>query len=210
MGAAVEQHVVLVGLRHALQAEAGIDPDFWHYTEKVRQICGSTLQDFGTSEQELRLRVFVSLRAEEWLGRDVHITSPVMVLADALKLQSRILKARQTSWAELRAEWIKLMRIKKRGLSSGLSTSEAERFADAARQRALNKSLSGLVRRASRALQDEIRQKARQLSRQAHQRKMRERQLRLDKKATKAILRERMSAKLDGAEPGILLQMSSS
>merc|ERR1712178_197148 len=135
-------------------------------------------------------------RAEEWLGRDVHITSPVMVLADALKLQSRILKARQTSWEELRAEWIKLMRIKKRGLSSGLPTSEAERFADAARQRVLNKSMGGLVRKASRALRDELRQKARQLSRQAHQRKMRERQLRLDKKATKAVLRERMSAKL--------------
>merc|ERR1711988_1065687 len=99
MEAAIEQHIVLVELRHALHAAAvASDQKFWHCTESVRRVCERTLEDFGTSEQELGLRVFVSLRAEEWLGRDTHITSPVMMLSEALEVQSRILQARQTSW----------------------------------------------------------------------------------------------------------------
>lgn len=102
MEAAVDNHIVLMHLRNALQVASSRNPEIWHHVDDLKHICTTILERFGTSEENLGIRAFVSLRAEELLGRDVHITSPVASLSSSLEMHSRILCASQTSWDALR------------------------------------------------------------------------------------------------------------
>lgn len=103
------------------------------------------------------------------LGRQVHITSPVMSLSRALEVHSRILLARRTSWAALRAEWICLMQHKKTFQVPGSSPCRAQSVADSARKRALKKLLTKAALKATKTLQHEHRRKVRALQMQARQ-----------------------------------------
>lgn len=157
---AVEQHTMLTRVRQALQSASVESSGFWESGPHVAKVCSQALDGLGTSAVELGLHVFVSLRAEEWLGRSVHITTAVMPLQKALETHARLLVARRTSWAALRAEWIHVMRSKKRALSAGLCLAEAEKIADNARSTFLKGALSQAVCRASKALQEEPKYKA--------------------------------------------------
>lgn len=193
MEAAIEQHIILVQLRHALQAASVGIPEFWHCTEDIKRVCTSTFTSLGTSEHKLGLCVFVSLRAEEWLGRDFHITSSVMCISEALEVHSRVLRARRVSWEALRAEWVHLMRHKKRSLRTSLSLSEAQALADAARQTALKKRLTHAVCRAMRSLEKEGQQKIKALKSQARHSSSEKRRMRLE--AATAALSQRRAMK---------------
>jgi hypothetical protein len=127
------------------------------------RLCTDVLNSQGTSEDDLGLSVIVSLRADRWLGRGQHITSPMMSLAEALQVQSRIFKARSISWMALRTEWVNLMLKKKRSLRTGLSVVEAQSRADVARQDALKRKLAPALRRVIAALGEEQYRKARAL-----------------------------------------------
>jgi len=190
MEAAMEQHIILVQLRNALQAASVGIPEFWHCIEDIKRVCTSTFSSLGTSEHKLGLCVFVSLRAEEWLGRDFHITSPVMRISDALEVHSRVLRARRVSWEALRAEWVHLIRHKKSSIRTSLSLSEAQALADAARQTALKKRLAHAVRRAMRSLEKEGQQKIKASKSQARHSSSEKRRVRLEA-ATAALSQRR-------------------
>lgn len=158
---AVEQHTMLTRVRQALQAASVESSGFWESGPNVAKVFSEALDGLGTSAVQLGLHVFVSLRAEEWLGRSVHITSAVMPLWQALEVHAKMLVARRTSWAALRAEWIHVMRSKKRALSASLSLAESEKIADDARSTFLKDALAQAVCRATKALQEEPECKAR-------------------------------------------------
>lgn len=131
---AMEQHKILVQMRQRLAEADAFDFNFWHRAEDVYKMCLDILDSNATSEGKLGLCVFVSLRADRWLGRRYHITSPVLPLSKALTVHSHLLRARQTSWDALREEWVHMMMWKRQSLSAGLSRKEAETLADAARR----------------------------------------------------------------------------
>merc|ERR1719310_765600 len=107
----------------------------WDKPEELNQLCREVLLKNGTSEEELGLSVYIRLRAPQWLGTCGDIASPVMALGDALRLQSRLLRAKHTSWKALRAEWVALMRSERRVRIKMRSLEEAQAIADTARQK---------------------------------------------------------------------------
>jgi len=119
----------------------------WADTGLFCRICRRVFADNSISAQEIGLSVFVFMRVDKFLGRNFRITSPVMPLADALVLQSRLLHARQTSWDSLRTEWVLLMQRAK-----GLSELDAEAVADKARQDFLEQRLAHALRCVDRGL----------------------------------------------------------
>eukprot|EP00418_Pyrodinium_bahamense_P072314 CAMPEP_0179081144 /NCGR_PEP_ID=MMETSP0796-20121207/36516_1 /TAXON_ID=73915 /ORGANISM="Pyrodinium bahamense, Strain pbaha01" /LENGTH=370 /DNA_ID=CAMNT_0020778521 /DNA_START=234 /DNA_END=1346 /DNA_ORIENTATION=+ len=88
----------------------------------------------------------------EWIDRSRVITTPVLKLADALAVHSRLLRARQTSWASLRAEWASLLCRTRLARKRGLSLAEAEATAERARRGLLERQLRQAARALERAL----------------------------------------------------------
>merc|ERR1711904_734397 len=114
----------------------------------------------GVSEHSVGISAIVSLRADHWLGRRHHITSPMMCLAEALEAHAKVLHARSSSWKALRAEWVSFMIRKQRSMKAGMSMAEAQLKADAARQSVLKQQLRRTVSRAVKMLEQERRRTA--------------------------------------------------
>jgi len=191
----VDLQIVLVQIRHALRAAAAVDSNAWYQPEKLYIICKRVLLSNDTSETQLGLSAIVSLRANQWLGRQCHITSPVLSLAAAFEVQSRLLSARQSSWDALRSEWIALTLQKMRFSRQRLPASVAENVVDAARQKALQGKLAMTIRSAAHALHREEQVKQRALKKkaqaEAHERRELVRQAALVANATREKLKLR-------------------
>jgi hypothetical protein len=83
------------------------------------------------------------------------IISPVMPLQEVLQKHARLLRARRSSWQELRQEWAQLMQSPWLPLTRRKTQSEAEAAADAARSSALHSQLRQAAGRAAKALRSE-------------------------------------------------------
>jgi hypothetical protein len=146
---AISFQMVLVHIRHALEAagdEAWKDPTYFC------QVFRSVLESTGISQEELGLRVFIFMRAEEWIGRFATITSPMMSLTDAVAAHSRLSLARQTSWTQLRAEWALLMQKTQHAQAKRTTLAQAEALAQRARQAFLQCRLNRAVKMALRVI----------------------------------------------------------
>lgn len=179
MEAAIDAHIILVHLRHALQSEIIASSGAWDRVADLKRICIDALASFGASEHELGLRIFVSLRADQWLGRGHHITSPIMCLSEALEVHARVLRARGTSWEAIRAEWVRFKQQKQRSQKRAFSGSEAEHVVDAARRSVLERHFARTARKAALALHVEQMKRTRLLKKQARRDKSEKRQARL-------------------------------
>uniref|UniRef100_A0A7S4R4M8 Uncharacterized protein n=1 Tax=Alexandrium monilatum TaxID=311494 RepID=A0A7S4R4M8_9DINO len=142
---ALQSQEALWRLRSALVAASTLDSEFWDRPEEVCQRFREVLCACGTSPEKLGLAVYVSLRADRWLGRRFHITTPVLPLLDALRLHSRLLRARDLSWEALREAWLSAPRPKR-------SAPGAEARAREARWQALGRQAARAARAAARAL----------------------------------------------------------
>jgi curved DNA-binding protein CbpA len=179
---AIDQHIALVSLRHALREASRNDPEIWDTSDgslRIYSICKDVFKAHGTSEDDLGLSAIVSLRADRWLGRGQHVTSSMMPLAEALRAHARLLNARNVSWMALRSEWVRLMLNKKRALKIGLSSAEAQSRADDARQIALNQKLARVLGKVTVALDEErqrtiraLRSKSRKIEMEIRQKKL--------------------------------------
>jgi len=158
---ALEHQMVLVHLRQALAAASAASSDFWEEPSRIYRLCLDVLQANNTSEQQLGLATYVYMRAGQWLPQKCTIISPVLALADAIELHSRLLRARGTSWEHLRKEWVMLMQCPRHPFAKRKSVKEAEGIADGARAGALKIQLSRAILSATRALDYEDKHAAR-------------------------------------------------
>lgn len=155
--AAIEHQLVLVKVRDRIVTASDADNDVWSKPEEISQIFEGVLSEQGTSMKEFGLSMYVEMRAPEWVDSSHHITSPVVSLAEAVDLRSRLLLARSTSWDILCAEWIDLLQ---RG-RNGRSLEEAKSYVHQARRNFVEKRLSHAASSVERALdlQDHIQKK---------------------------------------------------
>merc|ERR1712232_273026 len=147
MAEAVQMQTMFRCVKTALHKACVAEPLLWQQADKVCSIFKSVLEANGSSEQGMDLKVFVSMRADQWVGRKHHITSPVMSLENAARLQARMLAARNHSWSAFRAIWIELMVCKKI-----ISVSHAARLIDEARSSLAMKQLAKTMQDAMKAL----------------------------------------------------------
>jgi len=154
---AVSHQMTLVRARQAIDA-AG--ESIWNNPHDFCEIFSQALRSAGTSQEELGLSVFVFMRADEWVGRCATITSPVMSLGDALVVHTKLLIARQTSWKQLRTEWVHLMLQTQHARLQQLTVDRAVAIANKARMSCLQRQLKSAVASAERAIH--IRHKIRQ------------------------------------------------
>jgi len=145
----ISYQMALIWARHAIDA-AG--EDVWNDPCEFCNVFTNALRSAGTSEEDLGLAVFIFMRADEWIGRSATITSPVMPLKDAVTLHSRLLAARQTSWAQLRTEWVPLMRQTQHARRQKLTLAQAEAMAERARMDLLKRRLKQAIHAAERAI----------------------------------------------------------
>lgn len=147
--AAQKDQAVFAQARRAICVSDG---EVWDDPERFCRIFSEVMRDQGTSWAEVGLRTFVHMRADEWIDRTVSITSPVVPLAEALAIRSRLLGARRTSWESLRAEWVLLLRRKQTSRKRGLSEVDAKDLAEQARTNLLRRRLRLATRDVERAL----------------------------------------------------------
>lgn len=190
----LEQQMVLVQLRQALYVAAAQNPSLWEDPSQTYQICVDVFEANNTSEEKLELGTYTYIRAGHWLLKDCSIISPVMPLAEAISLHSRLLRARQASWWELRQEWVQLMQCTRHTMAKRKSLREAEAVADAARASALKIQLSRAINSTTTALEQEHLRVSRHQQREIRRRMGEKRAAaRLKSKAAQA---ERRSAKV--------------
>lgn len=158
---ALERQMVLVQLRQALSAASVEDPLLWEDPAKAYDIFLTVLRTNNTSEEEMGLSAFIYLRAGHWLVQSCTIISPVMPLREVLQVHCRLLRARRTSWQDLRAEWVELLQSKHHAIAKRKSLREAEAIADAARASALKIQLAKAASNVCKALDFEEVQTAR-------------------------------------------------
>jgi len=152
---ALERQMVLVQFRQALSAVSKQDPCLWEDPAKVYDIFCRVLDENATSEEEMGLSAFVYLRAGHLLEQSCTIISPVMPLREVLQLHCQLLRARRTSWEELREAWVGLLQSKHQAISKRKTLGEAEAIADAARASALKIQFAKAAGTVSRALDAE-------------------------------------------------------
>lgn len=155
---AISHQMLLVRARHAVDA---VGEEIWDEPRQFCDVFTNTLTKAGASLDELGLSVFIFMRADEWICRCATITSPVLALEDAVAAHSRLLLARRTSWAQLRTEWVFLMRQTQRARLQQLSQAQAEALADRARQGLVERQLKTAVRAIERAISCRVRQEQR-------------------------------------------------
>jgi len=190
---AIEKQMILVQMRQALAAANENNPSFWDNSSEIFDICTGVLQKNQTTEEQLGLSAHVYIRAGHLLLQNQTITSPVMPLSAVLAVHSRLLRARQTSWQDLRAEWIQLMQSQYHTAGKRKILPEAEAVADEARAVALQVFLPRAVATATKVLQMEQLQLAKQ-----HRKEQREkmRDMKAAKKVQQAtVLVKRQAAK---------------
>jgi len=152
---ALERQIVLVQLCQALSAAGTKNPIFWEDASQTYQVCLDVLRANNTSEEKLGLSAYIYMRAGHWLLQSCTIISPVMPLSEAVALHCRLLRARETSWKQLRAEWVQLMQCARHPAAKRKPLHEAEAIADAARASALKIQLARAVISANKALEIE-------------------------------------------------------
>merc|ERR1712061_149447 len=143
---ALEHQAILLHMRNVLAQARVSEPEVWEDSGRICCMCTAIMKEYGTSEKEMGLSVFVHMRAVQWLGSRCSIISPVMSLTEAVALHSRLLRARRTSWEALRAEWIRILCQKKR-----FSTGTAEAMVEKIRQNGLKERFTQTVRKVERA-----------------------------------------------------------
>lgn len=148
-GVAVSHQMALTEARHAIEAT---DQDIWDKPHDFSKVFMDALTSSGIQQNEFGLSVFIFMRADEHISRSSTITSPVMPLEDAVAAHSRLLAARQHSWAQLRLEWVKLMRQTQHARLQHLTQTQAEAIADKAHLELLDKRLKHAVSTVGRAL----------------------------------------------------------
>lgn len=146
---AISLQMVLISIRRAIEV-AG--EEVWNDPPRFCHVVAAVLESAGISQEELGLSVLIFMRADEWIGRFGVITSPVMSLEDAVAAHSRLLVARQTSWAQLRAEWVHLMQQTQHARTQRMTQAQAETVAEKARQALLQHRLKQAVKAAKRAI----------------------------------------------------------
>lgn len=146
---AISVQMVLVRVRHAIEAAGEV---VWCDPNRFCKVFTDVLKNAGTTQEDLGLSVFIFMRAEEWIGRFATITSPVMSLEDAVATHSRLLVARQTSWAQLRTEWVPLILQTQHARAKHMTLAQAESIADKARFSFLQHRLEHFVKSAERAI----------------------------------------------------------
>lgn len=147
---AIEQQSVLVRLRHAMTGESSRDAGFWLDGPRAYEVCKAVLDESGTSEELLNLRVWVQMRATGWLGPRSQVASGAMGLREAFEVHAGLHRARATSWAAFREEWVRLMCVRRGG---SVSRRSAEAAADAARSAFLKQQLANATKSVEVALQ---------------------------------------------------------
>lgn len=191
---ALDRQMILVELCQTLSAASAENPLLWEDPRKTYEICLEVFRANGTSEDELGLSSYIYLRAGHWLVQSCTIISPVMPLAEALELHCRLLRARRTSWQELRAEWVKLMQCSRHPLGKRKSFHEAEAIADAARASALKIQLERAANSVAKALDlEELRTLRRRKTLAQHQ----VREVRREARARKAVERRAMKVRAE-------------
>lgn len=146
---AIKHQMIFVQFRHAIDA---VGESVWTNPDQFCSIFRCILKNKGVSENQFGLRVFVCMRADEWIDRTKTINSPVMALADALRVRSQLLSARQTSWESLRVEWVALMLRTHHARTKLLSQADAEAIAEKARQSCLKHHLKQAIHGLHRVL----------------------------------------------------------
>lgn len=146
---ALDHQMVLIRVRQAIEAAGD---EVWNNPPQFRVVFNGVLASAGTSQEKLRLSVFIFMRADEWISRSATITSPVMALEDAVAAHSRLMLARLTSWEHLRAEWVPLMQMTHHARVHQLSKAQAEDVAEKARLDLLQRRLKQAVNAAERAI----------------------------------------------------------
>jgi len=134
---AIEQHVILAQMRDAIASESRLDHSLWTNHEKLLGLLEGALKENNTSEQEMKLHTYVYMKAAPWLHTGAVISSPTMQLSEAIVVYSRLLLAHSASWERLRAEWVQILLVQRKGLAR--SRIEAEAVADQARKVTLEK-----------------------------------------------------------------------
>jgi len=124
---AIQHQMVLIQVRHAIE-RAG--DKIWEEPERFSELFKQVLLAYSTSEERIGLGVFVLMRADQWIDRSRSITSPLMTLTTVLLLHQRLVKARASSWEQLRAEWVHLLRCTQQGRCQEWSIAKAEAIAD--------------------------------------------------------------------------------
>jgi len=149
LGMGISHQMALVRARRAID-EAG--EEVWSRPQEFFNVFVAALTSAGTSPEELGLSVFIFMRADEWIDRRTTITSPVMSLQSAVAAHARLLAARQTSWPQLRSEWVLLMRQTQHARLQRLSQSQAEAVAEKARMGLLQRRLKQAMSAADHAI----------------------------------------------------------
>jgi curved DNA-binding protein CbpA len=151
---AIQHQIALVEVRHALISSGEL---IWDCPQKFANIITSNLRKFGTCIEDLGFSVFISMKADDYICRPATISSPVLTLTEAVAVHSRLLKARKTSWDNLRAEWIPLMYQTQRSRVRKLSLAKVETIVDTAHLKLLHRHFRQAVIACERALK--LRQK---------------------------------------------------
>mmetsp|Transcript_96912 Transcript_96912/g.172502 ORF Transcript_96912/g.172502 Transcript_96912/m.172502 type:complete len:426 (+) Transcript_96912:152-1429(+) len=148
--AAVEAQLVLAQVRDRLVAAEEENPSLWQEPDEFCEIFHTVLREHSTNAETFGLSVFVQMRASQWVANSHCITSPVVSLAEAVALRARLVSARQSSWKELRQEWLQLLQQGKKSLS----LADAETFVDKARSEFLERRLLQAIGSAEKAQQE--------------------------------------------------------
>lgn len=150
---ALDRQMILVQLRQALSSAGLKKPHLWEDAHAAHQICIEILKANETSESEMGLSSYVYMRAGHVLVQNCTIISPVMPLKETLELHCRLLRARQTSWQALRAEWVELMQSAKQPPSKRKTLADAEAIADEARTDALKIQFARATKKLAKAVE---------------------------------------------------------
>lgn len=149
---ALDRQMVLVQMRQALLSASVKHQSLLEDPDATYAVITKLFQEIGTSEEELGLSAYIYLRAGRWLVQTCTIISPVMPLFEAIKLHAQILRARRTSWQDLRTVWVKIMQSTRQHFGKRKSLRQAEAIADAARASALKMQLGKAVKQVEKAL----------------------------------------------------------
>lgn len=123
---AIEHQVVLAQIHNALALEYSERTEGYDH-ERALSRCKEVLAANNTSEEELRLRAWVQMKANRMVG-DVRVSSVATGLEDAIRVHAQLVRGRATSWESFRAAWIDLLQCQK-----GVVAAEAEQIVDRAR-----------------------------------------------------------------------------
>lgn len=146
---ALDHQMVFARIRDAIERAR---EDAWEDPSTFVDIVQKTLEE-GASVEHACQGVHIYMRADEWVGHDKAIISPVLPLKDAVRLHQRLLQARDTSWESLRREWVMLVPQTHKTRRQQCPRAEAEAIVDGARHAFLHRRLHAIASKAERELE---------------------------------------------------------